>query len=122
MKNVEETSKTLQNLFDWTSEHGGSHFDDLVDRKGRSVLWLHDFNSDHHPRFKEVELKARGIGVSIYVLVKNIDETSAKSQKLDLKIVEELHMNENARFREFTLQIEDGYFFTVCEKSDWLKI
>jgi hypothetical protein len=74
VQDVEKTSKLLQNLFNWKSNHGGPEFDDLADKKGRSVLWLHDFDSDHHPRFKGAGKKAMGIGVSIYVLVDDLVE------------------------------------------------
>jgi hypothetical protein len=119
---VEQTSSVLQKLFDWKSEHDGNQFDDLVDGKGRSVLWLHDLYSDHHPRFAGAAQGPRGIGLSIYVLVKDIEETYARANELYLDVVEPLHFNENARFREFTFKIDDGYQFTACEKSEWLKI
>lgn len=122
VESVEKTSELLQELFDWKSEHGGSHFDDLVDDKHRSVLWLHDFDSDHHSRFDGVGSKPLGVGFSVYVLVKDIEKTYERAKVLEQEIIEELHMNENAKFREFTLKIREGYQFTACEKSEWLKI
>ena len=119
---VEATSKLLQKLFGWKSEHGGSEFDDLADKKGRSVLWLHDMDSNHHARFKDADKKTKGIGLSVYVLVDDIEKTYSRCQKADVEVVEELFRNENAQFREFTIKIKDGYQFTACEKGPWLKI
>jgi len=122
VKDVEKTSKLLQLLFGWKSEHGGPHFDDLVDEQQRSVLWLHDSNVHQHPRFAAVGQAPLGVGVSIYVKVKDIEWTFEQAKKLGQTIVEPLHFNENAQFREFTIKLADGYHFTVCEKNEWLKI
>lgn len=122
VEDVEQTSNLLQKLFDWKSEHGGPEFDDLVDKNGRSVLWLHDFDSDHHPRFHGAESKEKGVGLSIYVLVDDIEKTYAKCQDADVEIVEALFFNENPQFREFTIKIKDGYQFTACEQGPYLKI
>jgi hypothetical protein len=122
VQDVEKTSKLLQNLFNWKSNHGGPEFDDLADKSGRSVLWLHDFDSDHHPRFKGAGKKPMGIGASIYVLVDDLDAAYKRCQKADVSIVEELAMNENAQFREFTLKIKDGHQFTACEQGPYLNI
>ncbi len=122
---VEATSELLQSLFNWTSAHGGKEFDDLVDKNGRSVLWLHDFDSDDHGRFRGAENKERGVGSSIYVLVDDIDETHLKCTNApdsSLVFIEALHLNANAKFREFTIKISDGYQFTACEKGPYLNI
>lgn len=122
VKDVEKTSKLLQSLFSWKSSHGGKEFDDLVDDEDRSVLWLHHLSSHDHPRFKDVEQKSKGVGLAIYVVVPDIDKVYSSTKQRKLKVVEELATNQNAGFREFTLQITDGYMFSVCEKSQWFKI
>ncbi len=124
VEDVEATSLVLQELFDWKSSHGGPEFDDLVDKNNRSVLWLHSFEADDHKRFRGAKNKERGVGSSLYVLVEDIEATYVKAQsKLEsISIVEELFLNTNAQFQEFTFKLKDGYQFTACEKGPYLKI
>ena len=126
VEDVEKTSELLQHLFNWTSVHGGKEFDDLVDKNNRSVLWLHDFDSDDHGRFRGAKNSERGVGSTIYVLVDDVEKTYSKCQvstKTDaIEMVEELFLNTNAKFREFTIKIKDGYQFTACERGPYLKV
>ena len=122
VEDVEKTSKLLQKIFSWESQHGGSHFDNLVDHEGKSALWLHDLDVHEHARFKGVKQKSRGVGVSIYVLVSDLEKVYKSCKRSKLEIVEELFFNENAQFREFTIKIKEGYCFTVFERSSWVNL
>lgn len=112
----------MQYIFDWKSAHGGNEFDDLIDKKGRSVLWLHDFDYEDHPRFRGADVKDKGVGLSIYALVENLDQVYKRCQEHELEIIEELHLNPNAKFREFTFKLKEGYQFSACEKGPYLNI
>lgn len=119
---VKKTSTLLQKLFQWERTHGGKEFEDLVDRKGKSALWLHSLDSQHHLRFRRAKKGPRGIRIAIYCVVDDIDKTYKTVRRYKLEIIEEIFYNENADFHEFTFQLKEGYFFTVCEKSNWTNI
>lgn len=120
VQNVVKTSKLLVSLFGWKSVHGGSEFDILMSEKNVPTLLLHKFNEHEHDRFKGVEKKSKGVGLSFYVFVRDLDEVYNKIKHLKLKIVEPIFLNENSRTREFTFQIEEGYQFSVCGSDKWL--
>ncbi|MCO4754486.1 MAG: hypothetical protein KC478_08380 [Bacteriovoracaceae bacterium] len=116
VRDVEQTSTMLQQLFNWKSEHGGAEFDALIDSKGNSTLWLHHLDTQEHPRFKGSESSSKGLGWSLYVSVQDLDKVYKKAKKFNCEIIEEPFLNENAGFREFTLKIADGYQFSVYQK------
>jgi hypothetical protein len=118
---VEATSRLLQKLLGWKSEHGGAEFDTLVDDSGRAVLWLHDLDEHHHPRFAGVRRGTKGRGVDIYVQVKDLAAVLARVKRAKLEIVEAMRHNPNARFNEFTFLLPDGYLFTCCDLGPWVK-
>ncbi len=120
VQNVVRTSKLLVSLFGWKSVHGGSEFDILMSEKNVPTLLLHDFNEHEHDRFKDVKRKSKGVGLSFYVFVRDLNEVYNKVNRLKLKIVEPMFLNENSKVREFTFQIEEGYHFSVCESDNWL--
>ena len=120
VQNVVRTSKLLVSLFGWKSVHGGSEFDILMSEKNVPTLLLHDFNEHEHDRFKDVKRKSKGVGLSFYVFVRDLNEVYNKVNRLKLKIVEPMFLNENSKIREFTFQIEEGYQFSVCESDNWL--
>lgn len=116
---VSETSKLLCDVFGWKSAHGGEEFDELVDRDKQRALWLHGIDAHEHNRFHDNHLGGFGRGFALYVFVDDIDAVYARAKEHGLPLLEDLAVNPNAGFREFTFSEENGYKFSVAEHPSW---
>ena len=119
VRGVSETSKLMSEIFGWKSAHGGEEFDEIVDAGNQRTLWLHRVDAPEHARFQDNELGGFGRGFAIYVFVDDIDAIYARVKERGLRLLEDLAVNPNAGFREFTFAEENGYKFSVAEHPSW---
>ena len=110
VNDVPATSKWIQDLLGWGSAHGGPDFEMLTDASGKVVMWLHRVDADHdHPESTNIDMEGVGQGVIFYVHVDDIEAVRERAE--DTQVIEELHFNELARHREFTVKGPEGYRF-----------
>jgi hypothetical protein len=119
VRSVSETSNLLAAVFDWRQAHGGEEFGELYDQSNERALWLHALDAHEHARFQDNHLGGFGRGFAIYVFVDDIDAVYARMKEHGLQLVEDLAVNPNAGFREFTFIEENGYKFSVAEPPSW---
>ena len=111
VNDVEKSSAWFQELFAWQSNHGGPHFESLVDADKKEMLLLHHLESTETN-------EPIGRGVTIYVNVPNVEHNFAKAQKLGAHIVAEPHFNELSHVLECTFVDLNGYTFTMCQEKN----
>ena len=119
VRSVSQSSQLLAEVFGWREAHGGEEFGELYDQKNERALWLHAIEAHEHTRFQDNHLGGFGRGLAIYVFVDDIDSVYARTKERGLPIVEDMAVNPNARFREFTFAEENGYKFSVAEPPNW---
>lgn len=114
VEDVEATSKWYQDFLGMKSAHGGPEYDMLMD--GDTLqLQLHQLAADHDHGI--ATSSPLGNGVLLYIRVDDADTAYARAQELDLPILNELHYNEQAYMREFTVQDPNGYSIGVCQSG-----
>lgn len=116
VNDVEKSSQWLQRVFGWKSNHGGPHFEELVNSDKSPLLMLHHLDADEHPQLKNLDEGNLGIGVTVYVNVPNLNETFEKAKGAEAKILDEPHFNELAHQHEFSFKDINGYTFTAFTK------
>ncbi|MBC7693096.1 MAG: hypothetical protein H7222_15135 [Methylotenera sp.] len=119
---VQLASKWLQKIFDWTSNHGGPHFEELLNSNGEIALWLHKLNGsqsagDAHEHLRASADAALGTGVTFYVEVDDLEAVHQRCRRARAQIIEEIHFNENASLNEFTFRSPPGYVFTAYSRQ-----
>lgn len=119
VRSVSATSKLMAEVFGWRETHGGEEFGELCDHNDERGLWLHALDAHEHARFRNNSLGGFGRGMAIYVFVDDIDAVYARVQERELQLIEDLAVNPNAGFREFTFTEENGYMFSVAERPSW---
>ena len=69
VKNVVESSKWYQDIFDLRSKHGGDEFDILVDKNDEVILCLHKWGEHEHPTMQTSNMNG-GNGLILYFRTK----------------------------------------------------
>jgi len=114
VKNVEESSKWYQSIFDCRSTHGGNEFDILVSKNNDVLLCLHKWGEHDHPTMKSAD-NGFGNGLILYFRTENMEQIRENLRKIDYAIEEEIQWSPNSRKKEFSLRDPDGYYITVAE-------
>ena len=104
VSDVEKSSQWFQDLFGWKSNHGGPHFESLVDQENNEKLLLHHLDKQSN---------LLGNGVTIYVDVGDLKSFFSKAKELGAQIVAEPHFNELSHINECTIRDKHGYLFTA---------
>jgi hypothetical protein len=119
VRSVSGTSKLLADVFGWRPAHEGEEFGELYDERNERTLWLHAIDAHEHARFQDNHLGGFGRGFALYVFVTDIDAVYARVKERSLPLLEDIAVNPNAGFREFTFVEENGYKFSVAEPPSW---
>jgi catechol 2,3-dioxygenase-like lactoylglutathione lyase family enzyme len=116
---VEASSRWYQRLLGAKSDHGGPHYERLVDRNGRLVMQLHSFDvMDHHGTIGEKD-KPRGNGVLLWFELDDFD--AAEKRAAEMKAAVHLSKVRNPpdgkggpNHWELWLRDPDGYLVVIC--------
>ena len=114
VKDVEASSKWYQTIFGCKSMHGGKKFDDLTNENGEVLLCLHQWEEDGHPTMMNPEITP-GNGLILYMRTENMELIRQNIEKAGAAVIEDIHLNENSRRKEFSIKDPDGYYLTITE-------
>ena len=118
VKNVSESSKWYQELFQCNSSHEGNRFRILTDNNGTVILCLHKWKEDHHPTMIDESIQP-GNGLILYFRVNNLEKIRENAEKLGAIIEEDIHINPNSGIEEFSIRDLDGYYLTISNYHDY---
>jgi len=112
VKDVEQSSKWYQTLFDCKSIHGRKEFDVLVDENDEVILCLHKWGEHEHPTMINQNTNT-GNGLILYFRTTKMETIYKNAEKIGCSIEKEIHTNPNTKKREFSLRDIDGYYLTI---------
>ncbi len=110
---VEASSLWYQRLLGCESGHGGPDYERLVS-DGRLILQLHRWGAHDHPHMGDPASKPYGNGVLLWFRTDGFDAAVGRVRGLGADILEEPHVNPNARHRECWLRDPDGYVVVLA--------
>ncbi len=112
VKDVEQSSKWYQAVFEWNSMHGGNEFDVLTSKEGEIMLCLHKWGAHEHPTMQNSDLTP-GNGLILYFRTKTMEEARQHLKKMDYPVAEEIRLNPNSGKREFSVVDPNGYYLMI---------
>jgi catechol 2,3-dioxygenase-like lactoylglutathione lyase family enzyme len=90
---VEASSRWYQRLLGLRSNHGGSHYEQLVSN-GELILQLHGFDIEHHHgRIGNPQNRPYGNGVLLWFEVEDFDGVMERAAAMGVEIVLPKHRN-----------------------------
>ena len=113
VRNVESSSRWYRTLLGCRSGHGGADYEQLMSND-RMILQLHRWDAHEHPHIGDPESRPYGNGVLLWYQTDAFDAAVERARALDAEILEEPHVNPNARHRECWLRDPDGYVVVVA--------
>jgi catechol-2,3-dioxygenase len=113
VRDVKLSSRWYQQLLGCQSDHGGGLYEQLV-VAGKLVLQLHQWDDHDHPNLSNPDSAPHGFGVLLWFETDQFDDTVARARALAAEIIEEPHINANAKHREIWLRDLDGYVVVVA--------
>ena len=112
---VEASSRWYQQLLGIRSDHGGPHYERLVDGD-RLVMQLHSFEVEHdHGRIGQADDRPYGNGVLLWFEVDDFDAAVRRGAQMGVDVVMAPHRNPpegepgGPAHREFWIHDPDGY-------------
>jgi len=118
VKNVDASSKWYQSVFGCKSIHGGNEFDILTDENDEILLCLHKWGEQEHPTMKNPMIISAN-GLILYFRTKSMENIRKNVEKINATIEEDIHLNPNSRYKEFSLRDPDGYYLTISEFHEY---
>ena len=119
VRDVEAASRFYCEVFGFESGHGGKEYEQLL-HDGELVMQLHDDDvEDHHGALRVPDVPP-GNGVLVWFEVADFDETVHRARRhRDIQIVNDVHVNPNARQPEFWFRDPDGYLVVIAGESEF---
>jgi len=114
VKDVNESSNWYQSVFGCKRTHGGDEFAVLEDENNEILICLHKWGEHEHPTMANPNITP-GNGLILYYKTDNLDIILANIKKMNYPLVEEIHINQNSKKKEFSLRDPDGYYLTITE-------
>lgn len=113
VRDVEASSRWYQAVLGFESGHGGPEYEQLL-ADGVMVLQLHNWDTAEHPFLGDPAKQPYGNGVVLWFHTITIDEAWQQAQSAEAEVLEPIHVNPNAKHREFWLRDPDGYVVVVA--------
>ena len=110
---VARSSRWYQKLLGCQGGHGGDLYEQLV-AGDRMVMQLHKWGDHGHPNLGDPDAAPHGFGVLLWFETAHFDDAMARVRELGAEIVEEPHVNPNAKHREVWLRDLDGYVVVLA--------
>ena len=114
VKDVEQSAKWYQAVFQWVSIHGGSQFDVLTSKQNEVMLCLHKWGEHDHPTMQHSNMNG-GNGLILYFRIENLDQIREKLRSINYTIENEIEVSANSHKREFSFRDPDGYYITMAD-------
>ena len=114
VENVAGSSTWYQEVLGLTSAHGGDQFEMLMGKNGLELM-LHHVDFTEHPGMTDPREGTPGRGVLLYFSVSDVKSVFERAKAAGADLVDEPHLNPNARAVEFTMRDPDGYPISVSE-------
>ncbi len=110
---VEASSSWYHRQLDCQGGPGGRANERLVSH-GQRVLQLHHWDAHEHPHLGDPNQKPYGNGVLLWFQIADFDRAVDRARELDAAILEEPHVNADARHRECWIRDPDGYVVVLA--------
>ena len=114
VKDVPKASQWYQQVFGYTSQHGGNDFDVLLSEEGEIRLCLHRWGEHDHPSMKDPGITP-GNGLILYFRTNKLETIRQNLKNLDYPVAREIQLNPNSGMQEFSVVDPNGYYLTVSE-------
>ena len=114
VRDVEASSRWYQRLLGCKSGHGGTEYEQLVDREGKLILQLHDWDAHEHPYMGNPAARPYGNGVLLWFQVEDFGVAVDRARALTAEILEGPRVNPNANHREIWVRDPDGYVVVLA--------
>jgi hypothetical protein len=116
VRSVRASSRWYQTLLaaDSMPEHEHRNMYDRIFCDGQMVLQLHAWDEDDHPNLVNADKAPNGHGVLIWFEVSDFDAAVQRARSLKVEIIEEPHVNLNARQKEMWIRDPDGYVVVLA--------
>ncbi len=118
VKDVENSSKWYQDVFDCRSKHGGEQFDVLVSENEEVFICLHKWGEHEHPTMKDSNIQP-GNGLILYLRTKDIEKIYQNIKRMGHSLETDIQLNPNSGKKEFSFRDPDGYYITVSEHHNF---
>lgn len=116
VRDVEASSRWYQEVLGCQNAHGGKEYDRLV-VDGELILQLHDWHADEHEHLGDPAALPHGNGVLLWYQTDEFDAAVARARAVGAEIIEEPHVNPNARHRECWMHDLDGYVLVLASAA-----
>ncbi|WP_419166045.1 VOC family protein [Candidatus Palauibacter sp.] len=116
VRDVAASSAWYAELFGFASGHGGDQFEMLLGVDGGLELMLHHREFEAHPGMTDPEEGTPGRGVLFYFRTEDAQAVFDRARAMGADLLNEPHLNPNARAIEFTLRDPDGYPISVSQR------
>ena len=120
VRNVRASSRWYQTLFDADSmpEHEHRNRYDRIFCDGQLVLQLHAWDEEHHPNLINADAAPVGHGVLLWFEVRDFYAAVQRVRSLNPQVIQEPHVNPNARQKEIWIRDPDGYVVVLAGPGD----
>ena len=113
VRDVEKSSRWYQKLLGCQSGHGGDLYEQLM-AGDRMVMQLHKWGDHAHPNLGDPDTAPHGYGVLLWFETDRFDDTLSRARELGAEVIEEPHVNPNAKHREVWIRDPDGYVVVLA--------
>lgn len=115
---VEASSAFYCNVFGFESGHGGDEYEQLL-HDGELVMQLHnDQVEDHHGPLYD-KSAPRGNGLLVWIEVGDFDRVVERARDSGVEIINDVHINPNAKQPELWFSDPDGYVVVAAGESEY---
>jgi hypothetical protein len=116
VRNVRASSRWYQTLLasDSLPDHEHRNWYDRIFCHGQLTFQLHAWDKENHPNLVNADAAPAGHGVLIWFEVTDFDAAVQRARSLKAQIIEEPHVNPNARQKEIWIRDLDGYVVVLA--------
>jgi hypothetical protein len=116
VRNVRASSRWYQTLLasDSLPDHEHRSTYDRIYCDGHLVLQLHAWDEENHPNLVNADAAPPGHGVLIWFEVTDFNAAVQRARSLNAQIIEEPHVNPNARQKEIWIRDPDEYVLVLA--------
>jgi hypothetical protein len=116
VRNVRASSRWYQTLLasDSLPDHEHRSTYDRIYCDGQLVLQLHAWDEEDHPNLVDADTAPPGHGVLVWFEVTDFNAAVQRARSLKAQIIEEPHVNPNARQKEIWIRDPDGYVVVLA--------
>lgn len=115
---VPASSRFYCDVFGFESGHGGDEYEQLL-HDGEIIMQLHDDDTDDHHGALRSDGGDLGNGVILWFEVTDFDGTVERVKASAAEVVNDVHVNPNAKQQEIWFRDLDGYLVVAAGPSEY---